>query len=331
MLPKYLSSIDEPYADGSAIPTYYVCKLARDEVTVVLSGEGGDEAFAGYDTHAALNASRLFKLVPRFLRNSVLAPIVNRLPVSHSKLSLEFKMKRFLGGQDLPPAEAHLWWRIVLNEQQKLQLYDPALLDRFQPKMSVRFFQDVFCESSARDDLNRLLHIDSSIFLPDDLMIKNDRMSMAHSLEARVPFTDNELTAFMESVPPRLKLKGLKKKNIMRRALKGTLPAEILNKKKVGLEMPYSKWLRSELKDILLDYCSPSRLAASGHFRPAGVQALIDQHLAGTSDHGRALWGLLNFMMWFDLYIANSVTVLEPAVPEIGHRTSALAADAVSQ
>lgn len=319
MLPKYLSSIDEPYADGSAIPTYYVCQLARNEVTVVLSGEGGDEAFAGYDTHAAFKAARLFERIPRSIRNGIIAPLIGRLPVSHSKLSLEFRMKRFLGGQDLPPAEAHLWWRIVLSERQKLQLYNPEIFDGFEPEESVRFFRAVFEDSNAEDDLNRLLHIDSAVFLPDDLMIKNDRMSMAHSLEARVPFTDNELTAFMETVSPRLKLKGFKKKNIMRRALSGVLPDEILNKKKVGLEMPYSKWLRNELKDVLLDYCSRSRLSESGLFRPASVQKLVDQHMAGTRDHGRALWGVLNFLMWSDLYIPTLSKFDKSSKTEIAH------------
>ena len=236
MLPTYLSSIDEPYADGSAIPTYYVCQLASNDVKVVLSGEGGDEVFTGYDTHAAYKVSKWFNRIPRLLRKDILQPLVNLLPVSHKKLSLEFKIKRFLGGQDLPPDEAHLWWRIVLDEKQKQKIYNPKILKDFTPQPSVRFFQDVFRNSNADDDLNRILNIDTAVFLPDDLMIKNDRMSMAHSLEARVPLTDNDLASFMERVPPHLKLKGLKKKNIMRRALSGTLPKEILNKKKVGLE-----------------------------------------------------------------------------------------------
>ncbi|MEO8072915.1 MAG: asparagine synthase (glutamine-hydrolyzing) [Acidobacteriota bacterium] len=312
MLPKYLSSIDEPYADGSAIPTYYVCQLARNDVKVVLSGEGGDEVFTGYDTHAAYKVSKWFNRIPRLLRKDILQPLVNMLPVSHKKLSLEFKIKRFLGGQDLPPDEAHLWWRIVLDEKQKLKLYNPNILKDFTPQPSVRFFQNVFRNSNADNDLNRILNIDTAVFLPDDLMIKNDRMSMAHSLEARVPFTDNDLASYMERVPPRLKLKGLKKKNIMRLALRDVLPQEILNKKKVGLEMPYSHWLRGELKDVLFDYCSPARLSETGLFNPAGVTELIEQHLTGKYDHGRALWGMLNFMMWLELYIPQPAEINEP-------------------
>jgi asparagine synthase (glutamine-hydrolysing) len=135
-------------------------------------------------------------------------------------------------------------------------------------------------------------------------MIKNDRMTMAHSLEARVPFTDPELAEFMATVPARIKLPGLRKKHVMRRALEGLLPAATLRRPKVGLEMPYSRWLAGELRDVLLDYCGPERVAATGLFRPEAVRALVDEHTSRRHDHGRPLWALLNFMMWHELYIA---------------------------
>src|SRR6185503_3485756 len=147
---------DEPYADGSAIPTYYVCELARDEVVVVLSGEGGDEAFAGYDTHAAYKVNSWFRRVPRWLRQGVLRPLVNSLPVSHRKLSLEFRLKRFLGGQDLTPAQAHLWWRIVLTEAQKIALYTPEIRDELAMQPADRHFSEVFDRSRSPDALARL-------------------------------------------------------------------------------------------------------------------------------------------------------------------------------
>jgi len=305
LLPRAIGFIDEPYADGSAIPTYFVCELAKGEVVVVLSGEGGDEAFAGYETHAAYKASRWFGAVPAWLRRGVIAPLVHALPVSHRKLSLEFKLKRFLGGQDLAPAAAHLWWRIVLTEAQKLTLYAPGVRERLAELLPPqRHFAVPFERCRARDPLNRLLYVDANVFLPDDLMIKNDRMSMAHSLEARVPLTDPDLTEYMSRVPARIKLPGLSKKRIMRRAMEGVLPPGILNKKKVGLEMPYSRWFRRELRDVLEDYLGRDRLAGTGLFEPEGVRALVDDHVAGRRDHGRALWGLLNFMVWHGKYIA---------------------------
>jgi asparagine synthase (glutamine-hydrolysing) len=303
LLPVYLSYIDEPYADGSAIPTYCVCQIAKDEVVVVLSGEGGDEIFAGYDTYSAFKASELFKHVPRWIRRSLIAPFVNSLPVSDKKLSLEFKMKRFIGGQELSPELAHLWWRIVLTESKKLEMFTTESLEQFVPSSSDRFFIEEFKRVKAYDDLSRIMQLDSSIFLPDDLMIKNDRMSMAHSLEARVPMTDTELIRFMARVPARIKLPGLRKKNVMRGAMADLLPPEILNKKKVGLEMPYSRWFKNELRDLIDHYLGPKKISERRLLKPESVKALVDEHMSGRRDNGRALWGLLNYMVWLDLYI----------------------------
>jgi asparagine synthase (glutamine-hydrolysing) len=303
LLPAYLRYIDEPYADGSAIPTYCVCQIAKPEVVVVLSGEGGDEIFAGYDTYAAFRAAERFRRVPAWVSRYLIQPMVNRLPVSDRKLSLEFKLKRFLGGAHLPPEQAHLWWRIVLTEVQKFDLYTPRVLEQMTPAPAERLFIEEFRRSSSGDTLSRLMQMDASIFLPDDLMIKNDRMSMAHSLEARVPMTDTTLVRFMARVPSDLKLKGFRKKHIMRLAMTGLLPDAILNKKKVGLEMPYSRWLKRELKDVVDRHLGRDRIAERGLFRPEAVQSLVDDHHAGRRDNGRALWGLLNYMMWLDLYI----------------------------
>jgi asparagine synthase (glutamine-hydrolysing) len=304
MLPRYLTFIDEPYADGSAIPTYFVCEIARDEVVVVLSGEGGDEGFAGYDTYAAFKASKWFRRVPGVVRHRVVAPLVHRLPVSHRKLSLEFKLKRFLGGVDLPAPEAHLWWRVVLTETQKQALYSPAVRAALADAApSSRHFAEWFGRDGPRDDLARLMRIDTSVFLPDDLMIKNDRMSMAHSLEARVPFTDPDLMEFLSRVPARLKFPGMRKKHLMREAMRGLLPRQILDKKKVGLEMPYSRWFRHELRDVLDDYLGKERIASTGLFEPSVVDGIVRDHLDGRVDHGRAIWGLLNYMMWLEQYI----------------------------
>ncbi len=302
-LPKAVEFIDEPYADGSAIPTYVVAELARQHVGVVMSGEGGDEVFAGYETHAAYKVARLARHIPRWFRNGLLAPLVRRLPVSDKKLSFEFKLKRFLGGLDLSPQAAHLWWRIVMTETAKQELYDPDVWRHRTCRSPQRHFDEVLRRTPAQDELNRLLHIDAAVFLPDDLMVKNDRMSMAHSLEARVPFTDPDLTRMMARVPARLKLPRLRKKHIMRRAMSGLLPRQILNKRKVGLEMPYARWLKEDLYDILADYGAPERLKRIGLFRPQAVQAMIKEHRDNIHDHGRALWGLLSFLMWHERYI----------------------------
>ncbi|MFN0074399.1 MAG: asparagine synthase (glutamine-hydrolyzing) [Chloroflexota bacterium] len=302
LLPIYLRSIDEPYADGSAIPTYVVSELAAQDVVVLLSGEGGDEVFGGYDTYTAYKVAEWARRVPRWLRQRLATPLIQRLPVSHSKLSLEFRLKRFLGGLDLPPAQAHLWWRIVLTEAEKTALYSPRVLQELQPEPSALHIQRALELSPGADPLAGLMLADTLVFLPDDLMVKNDRMTMAHSLEARVPMTDLDLTGFLRTVPSHLKMPGLTKKNLLRGAMAGQLPPAVLNKKKMGLEMPYSRWLKHELRDVLLRYCSRERVEATGLFRATAVQLLVDEHLNGARDNGRALWGLVNYMLWHELY-----------------------------
>ena len=307
LLPEYLSYIDEPYADGSAIPTYLLAQYAKQHVTVLLSGEGGDEFFAGYDTHLAYKIRRLYRRIPSFFRKNCIRPLVDRLPVSHKKLSLDFKAKRFVRGAELDVPDSHFYWRVVLSEDAKkevLNLQNLERLNHFSP--SVDFFKEAYQRCEAADDLNRLLYIDYSYHLPDDLMIKNDRMTMAHSLEARVPFTDVELVRFLSSVPVELKLKNRKKKYLLKSALKGLLPNEILEKKKVGLEMPYSQWMVAELRHIVEDTLSESSLHASGLFNPRGVRRLWEEHLEKRFDHGRPLWGLLNYMLWYKMYIGRS-------------------------
>jgi asparagine synthase (glutamine-hydrolysing) len=303
LLPKYLTFIDEPYADGSAIPTYLLAEKAKDHVTVLLSGEGGDEFFSGYDTHMAYKVRRLYRLIPRFLRTGVIRPLVNRLPVSHKKLSLEFKAKRFIQGAELDIPHSHFFWRVVLSEEAKKTILDDEPFFR-DMEPSVHFFEKAYQNCDATDDLNRLLYIDYSYHLPDDLMIKNDRMTMAHSLEARVPFTDKNLVKFLATVPVHLKFKGRNKKHLLKSAMRGVLSPRILNKKKIGLEMPYSQWMLAELRDMVEDVLSPEAIRATGFISSQGVTRLWEEHKQKKRDHGRALWGLINYMLWYRIYIA---------------------------
>jgi asparagine synthase (glutamine-hydrolysing) len=301
LLPVHLAYIDEPYADGSAIPTFLLAETAKDFVTVLLSGEGGDEFFAGYDTYAAAKIRNWYRRAPAWVRGMVRAG-VERLPVSHRKLSFDFKAKRFTRGAELDVAASHFFWRVVLTKDAKQAvLADGARPDAFPP--SERLFEAAYDGCLAADDLNRLLYIDYSFHLPDDLMIKNDRMTMAHSLEARVPFTDVDLVQFLSTVPVDQKLVGLKKKHLLRSAMAGLLPKPVLQKKKVGLEMPYSHWMRHDLRDFAAEVLLSPEVRTTGLFDAAGLRKLWDEHQAMKVDHGRALWGLLNYLLWYDLYL----------------------------
>ena len=297
-----LDKIDEPYADGSAIPTWHVARLAKPDVTVLLSGEGGDEVFAGYDTYAAFKTARWARRVPRAARAGLLQPLAGLLPVSHSKLSFEFKLKRFLGGLDLPVEEAHLWWRLVLGEQSKQALHSGDA-SGLQP--SVRHFLRAADESESTDPLSRLLTIDSRVFLPDDLMVKNDRMTMAHGLEARAPFTDVELVEFLATVPSSVKYPGSARKRLLHQAYRSALPARTARKKKLGLELPYSSWFNGAWRDLLTTTLAPARIAATEMLEPAPVQQLIEEHANCKADHGRPLWALVQYVLWHELKIQN--------------------------
>ncbi len=322
LLRKHLGYIDEPYGDGSAIPTYLLAECAKDFVTVLLSGEGGDEFFSGYDTHAAYKVRRLYRRVPAWLRQGMIRPLVDLLPASHRKLALDFKAKRFVRGAELDIPRSHFYWRVVLSEDAKrLVLTEPERFGEYAP--SHQFFVDAYARCGAKDELNRLLYVDCCYHLPDDLMIKNDRMTMAHSLEARVPFTDTELVSFLATVPVDFKMRGLQKKHLLRSALKGVLPDEILRKKKVGLEMPYSRWLRRELRDAGEALLSDSRLRSTGLLDPQGVRQLWEEHQALRIDHGRALWGLISYLLWYEMYIEKRDYASFLSVPRERRRSSA--------
>ncbi len=298
-LEKQADFIDEPYADGSAIPTYLLSREAKNHVTVLLSGEGGDEVFSGYDTHRAFKARKIYRRTPALARK-LLQKLTRGLPVSHEKLSLDFKLKRFVEGAEYDLPLSHFKWREVFSVKEKEQLFvDGAELQkRFDP--SHLLFSEHFRQDPGEDELNTLLGIDCAFHLPDDLMIKNDRMTMAHSLEARVPFTDLPLFERMARLSGTLKLRRFTLKYLLKQVMKEDLPEEILKKKKIGLEIPYSSWFCNELKEVLLDSLSETRLREIPFLNSRFVQSVIAEHLAKKRDRGRELWGLLNFVIWYE-------------------------------
>ena len=301
-LPHYLGSIHEPYADGSAIPTAMLAAVAAEHVTVLLSGEGGDEVFTGYATHSAAVARRWYRTIPRWVRRGLVAPVVHQLPVSHSKLSFDFKAKRFTRGVELSPADAHFSWREVLSEEAKDGLLKRgAGNEKFGP--SNLLFSEAWSACESDDPVHAMLHTDRSYHLPDDLMVKNDRMTMAHSIEARVPFCDRDLVAYLATVPTQHLMNGLRPKVLLRAAMKEHLPPSILRRKKMGLEMPYSAWMRGPLATLTTDILSRERIERTGLFKPAPVAAMLSAHREMAVDNGRALWGLLNCVLWHELFI----------------------------
>jgi asparagine synthase (glutamine-hydrolysing) len=293
LLPALADVFDEPFADSSALPTYLVSRLAAGEVKVALSGEGGDELFAGYHTYAAsLLAERVGPLA------AWSRPLIDRLPSSDARTSLDYRAKRFARAAHLPPLERHHGWKEIFSADVRAELtgrrhgWDPVSLQ-----------QERFEETAGHELLTRLQDVDFGGYLVDDLLVKTDRASMAWSLEARVPFLDTVVTGFAFSLPARHKVRGLSKKRLLRKAAAPLLPPEVVHGRKRGFSIPAAAWLRGELEPFARETLSPERLRRQGLLRPEAVARVLDDHVARREDLSRQLWGLLALTLWYERHV----------------------------
>jgi asparagine synthase (glutamine-hydrolysing) len=293
LLPALADAFDEPFADSSALPTYLVSKLASEDVKVALSGEGGDELFGGYYTYVADQlATRVGPLA------AAMRPLVDLLPSSSRKASLDYKAKRFARAAHLPPLERHHGWKEIFSADARAELtgaqstLDPLDLHRAR-----------YAETEGHQQLTRLQDVDFGIYLVDDLLVKTDRASMAWSLEARVPFMDTVVTNFAFSLPVRHKVRGLQKKRLLRKAVEPLLPSEVVHGRKRGFSIPAAAWLRGELEPFARETLSAETLRRQGYLDPAVVTRVLDDHVAGREDLSRQLWGLLAFTLWHERHV----------------------------
>ena len=292
LLPRLVDAFDEPFGDSSALPTYLVSQLASDTVKVVLSGEGGDELFGGYYTYVA------DRLAPRIGRAApLLRPLVDRLPSSSGRVSFDYKAKRFVRGAHLPPVERHHAWKEIFSlDAQDALLSSPRVTDPLD------VYRARYVETEGSQELARLQDLDLGIYLVDDLLVKTDRASMAHSLEARVPFLDSEVAELALALETKQKVRGFSKKRLLRRAAAPLLPKEIIRGRKQGFSIPVAAWLRGDLAPFARDVLSPETVERQGYLDPAAVTRVLDDHVSGKEDLSRQVWGLLNFTLWFDRY-----------------------------
>jgi asparagine synthase (glutamine-hydrolysing) len=293
LLPVLAEAFDEPFADSSALPTYLVSQLAAEDVKVALSGEGGDELFGGYYTYAAdLLAARTGALA-RLTR-----PVVERLPSSNAKASFDYRAKRFVRAAHLPPLERHHGWKEIFSAEARAELtgrpssFDPVDLLRAR-----------YEETAGATELARLQDVDLGVYLADDLLVKTDRASMAHSLEARVPYLDTVVANLALALPTRHKVRGLRKKVLLRRAAEPLLPRRIVYGKKRGFSIPAAAWLRGDLEPFARETLAPERVGRQGYFRPEAVARVLDGHVSGREDLSRQLWGLLAFTLWHEAHV----------------------------
>ena len=303
LLPALAEAFDEPFADSSALPTYLVSELAAEHVKVALSGEGGDELFGGYYTYAAdLLADRVAPLA-RLAR-----PLVERLPSSSAKASFDYKAKRFVRSAHLPPLERHHGWKEIFSPDLRAELRGSR--SDFDP---VDVYRARYAETEGAEPLARLQDVDFGIYLVDDLLVKTDRASMAHSLEARVPFLDSVVTNFAFALPAKHKVRGLSKKILLRKAAAPLLPREVVHGRKSGFSIPAAAWLRGELEPFARQTLSPHTLRSQGFFQPEPVTRLLDEHAAGAEDWSRQLWGLLTFTLWYERHVEQEPPTLRSA------------------
>ena len=297
---------DEPSADAGAVPLWFLAKMTAQDVTVILTGEGGDELFAGYLTYKANRYSDIARKFPAAMLRAGLAA-ANHLPVSDDKISFEYKVKRFLQGSLMTPEKAHVFWNGTFTDEEKEQLFRYADSD---PLAGV--LQDL----RPGRGLGRFLEFDQRYYLADDILYKVDRISMAHSLEVRPPFLDDRIVDFANRLPDNYKLRGSQSKYVLRRLMENKLPQSVLRRPKIGFDIPIHEWFRGVLRPLLLETLSEEAITSSQLFSWPYVRHLLDEHLERKANLGYHLWGLLVLFIWMKRWnIETAVEESEAAKP----------------
>ena len=293
LLPRLVWYFDEPFADTSSVPTYFLCQLARQHVKVALSGDGGDECFAGYETYLADKAQAIYNAwVPDALHRFVILPFMRHLPATHRKISWDYKLKQFAQHVRLTPEQGHYSWRLLFSEAQKDALWDRDLRRQIGDYTPFDVFAAHYGEVSHVSPLHRALYVDAKTWLADAMLVKVDRASMANGLEVRVPLLDYKLVEFAMSLPERMKLNGTCAKYLFKKAMNGYLPKKIIYRAKRGFNSPVAHWVDEFDKMMTAETCNllPGL--------PQMWKNLSDAHHAHSADHGFRMWALINWVNW---------------------------------
>jgi asparagine synthase (glutamine-hydrolysing) len=292
MVDELVWHFDEPFADSSALPTFMVSKMAREYVTVVLSGDGGDELFAGYTRYVRARRSYLERL-PKLFRRKVLQPLSKVLP--HG-----VRGKYFLYNASLNAVDRYVDSISYFGNLKKSELYASRLKESLNGdfEKAARIFRSIADKAISEDPTDKLLYLDSKTYLPSDILTKVDRMTMAVSLEARCPLLDHELIEFVQKIPSSLKLKAQETKYIFKKAMEGIVPREILYREKQGFGVPIGEWINQQLKDQIIGLLSEKKTVERGYFEQKYVKVLLDEHARSRRDHSHALWILWMLELW---------------------------------
>ena len=303
ILPTLVEHYGEPFADSSAIPSYYVSKETRAFVTVALNGDGGDECFAGYERYAAMSFAQKYANLPAALRNGVISNVVSALPGFDARQNPLRKAKRFVAAASLPPVERYLRWVSAFDDAAKQSLYSDDFRHETAMFRTASILEPWFAKANGSGIVDAALLTDTMTYLPNDLLVKMDIASMTVSLEARSPFLDHHLMEFAASLPEKLKLRRLTTKYLLKRVLKKLVPAENLNRSKMGFGVPIGHWFRGAMQPFLRETLLSEKALARGLFQPEKVRQLIDSHVSVKADHSHRLWTLLMLELWFERFI----------------------------
>ncbi len=299
-IPIVFDFLDEPLGDASIVPTYLLSKFTRENVTVALSGDGGDELFAGYPTYYAHRfAEGYSRIVPTFVHRSIIKPIADALPVSFDNFSIDFKIKRFLHFVKEPALQRNIFWlgSFTPDDLKNLLLFPFERMDFYEEQK--RIFYEY---NEIKDNVEKTQILDFFFYLQEDVLQKVDRASMACSLEVRIPFLDPRVVEFVWSLPLNFKLRGLSTKYLLKRAMDGCLPEAILRRKKKGFGIPVARWFAGRLKDMVMDTFNETRIRNEGLFNIKYITGLLNEHFQKRKDHRKKLWTLFVFQHWLKRY-----------------------------
>ena len=307
IMPKLVWHYNEPYADSSAIPTYYVSKMTREYVTVALNGDGGDESFAGYERYLADKLADYYRFVPRLFREKIIRKVINILPHSANRRTFFRRLKRFVKGISEIPERRYVRWICFFDNEMKDDLYTPSFKEQMKGIDSVDLTVNWYGKANGKSFIDKTLFVDVMSYLPEDLLVKVDIASMANSLEARSPFLDHKVMEFASSLPSNLKLRGIETKYLLKHTLSEFLPKDILRRKKMGFGVPLDIWFRNDLKEMAYDILLDKRCIERGYFESESIQKMLDEHVSEKYDHCYRIWALLFLELWHRMFIDGSI------------------------